>query len=143
MGNAVAEAVVRAGLQLVPYSFTGESEAVAIGNVGVSGIPVELVAPEVRQQALEDVVRDYPGLIIVDYTLPQAVNGETSFFLNSSHGSERGAAPAGGEGGAEVNWTSDCKACGFLARCAMSCLRVAMLSPYHNYTRLVKLWFTA
>ncbi len=79
MGNAVAEAVVRAGLQLVPYSFTGESEAVAIGNVGVSGIPVELVAPEVRQQALEDVVKAYPGLIIVDYTLPQAVNGESSF----------------------------------------------------------------
>ena len=78
MGNAVAEAAVRAGLQLVPYSFTGESEAVAIGNIGVSGIPVELVPPEVRQQALEDVRRDFPGLIIVDYTLPQAVNGESS-----------------------------------------------------------------
>ena len=78
MGNAVAEAAVRAGLQLVPYSFTGESEAVAIGNIGVSGIPVELVPPEVRQQALEDVRRAYPGLIIVDYTLPQAVNGESS-----------------------------------------------------------------
>lgn len=83
MGNAVAEAAVRAGLQLVPYSFTGESEAVAIGNIGVSGIPVELVPPEVRQQALEDVRRDYPGLIIVDYTLPQAVNGVSSSWRHA------------------------------------------------------------
>ncbi len=30
-------------LQLVPISFTRASEAVAVGNVGVSGIPVELV----------------------------------------------------------------------------------------------------
>lgn len=37
MGHATAEAVVRAGLTLVPYSLTGESEAVAVGNVGVSG----------------------------------------------------------------------------------------------------------
>lgn len=28
---------MRAGLTLVPYSLTGESEAVAVGNVGVSG----------------------------------------------------------------------------------------------------------
>ena len=39
MGHATAEAVVRAGLTLVPYSLTGESEAVAVGNVGVSGEP--------------------------------------------------------------------------------------------------------
>ena len=67
---------MRAGLQLVPFSFTGESEAVAIGNMGISGIPVELVPQATRQKAMEDVVQDYPGLIIVDYTLPQAVNGE-------------------------------------------------------------------
>ena len=48
MGHATAEAVVRAGLQLVPFSFTGSSEAVAVGNVGVEGIPVELVGPEER-----------------------------------------------------------------------------------------------
>ena len=76
MGHATAEAVVRAGLTLVPYSFTGASEAVAVGNTGVCGIPVELVGPAERQKALEAVRERYPGLIMVDYTLPSAVNGE-------------------------------------------------------------------
>lgn len=53
MGHATAEAVLRAGLTLVPYTFTGQSEAVAVGNVGVSGVPVELVAPEERIKCLE------------------------------------------------------------------------------------------
>lgn len=75
MGHATAEAVVRAGLPLVPYSFTGSSEAVAVGNVGVEGIPVELVGPEERQQAMEQAKREYPNMIIIDFTLPQAVNG--------------------------------------------------------------------
>lgn len=57
MGHATAEAVVRAGLTLVPYSLTGQSEAVAVGNVGVSGIPVELVGPAQRQAALEKIRR--------------------------------------------------------------------------------------
>ena len=76
MGHATAEAVVRAGLALVPYSFTGSSEAVAVGNVGVEGIPVELVAPERRQRAMEQAKHEYPHMIIIDFTLPMAVNGE-------------------------------------------------------------------
>ena len=79
MGHATAEAVVRAGLSLVPYSFTGSSEAVAVGNVGVEGIPVELVGPEERQQAMEQAKREYPNMIIIDFTLPQAVNGMVDF----------------------------------------------------------------
>lgn len=75
MGHATAEAVLRAGLTLVPYSFTGSSEAVAVGNVGVDGVPVELVSPSERQEALERICSDYPHLIVVDYTLPTAVNG--------------------------------------------------------------------
>ena len=50
MGHATAEAVVRAGLTLIPFSFTGESEAVVVGNIGVSGIPVQLVGTEGRQR---------------------------------------------------------------------------------------------
>ena len=76
MGHATAEAVVRAGLQLVPFSITGASEAVVVGNVGVSGIPVELVGPEKRQEALEQIKKDFPELIIIDFTLPEVVNGK-------------------------------------------------------------------
>ena len=75
MGHATAEAVVRAGLQLVPFSFTGTSEAVAVSNIGVSGIPVEVVGPDRRQDAMAGVKRDFPGMIVIDFTLPQAVNG--------------------------------------------------------------------
>ena len=52
MGHATAEAVVRAGLTLVPYSLTGESEAVAVGNVGVSGEPGRVRSPPAWQGRL-------------------------------------------------------------------------------------------
>jgi hypothetical protein len=81
MGHATAEAVVRAGLQLVPVSFTGASEAVAVGNVGVSGVPVELVAPEERQSAMDKVKGQYPGLVLIDFTLPSVVNGASHSCL--------------------------------------------------------------
>lgn len=80
MGHATAEAVVRAGLTLVPYSLTGESEAVAVGNVGVSGIPVELVGPEKRQEAIEKIKSEYPDLVLVDYTLPSVLNSNALFY---------------------------------------------------------------
>lgn len=79
MGHATAEAVVRAGLTLIPYTFTGRSEAVAVGNVGVCGVPVELITQEERQSALERIKNEYPNLVVIDYTLPSAVNG--TFFL--------------------------------------------------------------
>lgn len=75
MGHATAEAIVRAGLNLVPFSFTGESEGVAVENIGVSGIPVELVLPDERQRAMDRVKEEYPGVVMIDYTLPTAVNG--------------------------------------------------------------------
>jgi len=75
MGHATAEAIVRAGLNLVPVSFTGESEGVAVDNVGVSGVPVELILPEERQQAMDRVKAAHPGLVIIDFTLPTSVNG--------------------------------------------------------------------
>jgi len=80
MGHATAEAVLRAGLTLVPYSFTGSSEAVAVGNVGVAGYPVELIGPERREKAMADVRAEFPGLVVVDYTLPSAVNDNARFY---------------------------------------------------------------
>lgn len=50
MGHATAEAVLRAGLELVPFTFCGYSQGVAVGRVGVAGIPVEKVTPENRAQ---------------------------------------------------------------------------------------------
>lgn len=50
MGHATAEAVVRAGLELIPYTFCGTSQGVAVGSIGVSGVPVERVSAERRDQ---------------------------------------------------------------------------------------------
>lgn len=120
MGHATAEAVVRAGLQLVPVSFTGASEAVAVGNVGVSGIPVELVHPAERQSAMESMKAQYPGLVLIDFTLPSVVNGEQQGVArvllrhpqisNRSKGSARccGECPRRNKTGC---W---CRQCGFL-----------------------------
>mmetsp|Transcript_4409 Transcript_4409/g.12723 ORF Transcript_4409/g.12723 Transcript_4409/m.12723 type:complete len:332 (-) Transcript_4409:463-1458(-) len=80
MGHATAEAVVRAGLELVPISFTGESEGIAVESIGVSGIPVELILPEKRQLVMEQVKMDYPGVLVIDYTLPSAVNENALFY---------------------------------------------------------------
>jgi len=82
MGHATAEAVLRAGLTLVPYSFTGSSEAVAVGNVGVAGYPVELIGPERRAAAMGEVRAAFPGLVAVDYTLPSAVNDNARFYID-------------------------------------------------------------
>lgn len=105
MGHATAEAVVRAGLDLVPFSFTGESEGVAVESIGVSGIPVELVLPEARQRAMERVKADYPGVLVIDYTLPSAVNGGTPAFCmrpRSAHGNRPWGLQLGARGGASL-----------------------------------------
>ena len=83
MGHATAEAVVRAGLTLIPYTFTGRSEAVAVGNVGVCGVPVELITAQERQVAFDKIKADYPDLVVIDYTLPSAVNENALFYCEN------------------------------------------------------------
>jgi 4-hydroxy-tetrahydrodipicolinate reductase len=71
MGNAVAEAVVLRGgsaCTLVPVTFSGEAKP----TVDVSGVAVEVQS--IRDGApgavLEELMQKYPGMIVVDYTLP-------------------------------------------------------------------------
>eukprot|EP00879_Flechtneria_rotunda_P024905 GHRR01026431.1.p1 GENE.GHRR01026431.1~~GHRR01026431.1.p1 ORF type:complete len:136 (+),score=25.71 GHRR01026431.1:215-622(+) len=76
MGHAAAEAVVKAGLTLVPFTLTGYSAGVAVSNIGVAGIPVEVVGRDRRQEIMSRIQDKHPDLIIVDYTTPNCVNGE-------------------------------------------------------------------
>ena len=76
MGHAAAEAVVAAGLTLVPFTLTGYSAGVAVSNVGIRGLPVELVGRERRQEVMGQILQQHPNLIVVDYTTPYCVNGE-------------------------------------------------------------------
>lgn len=95
MGHAAAEAVVRAGLQLVPFTLTGYSAGVAVSNIGVAGIPVELVGKDRRQEAMDKVKERYPGLIVVDYTMPNCVNGARAGGASDASGVRCGVAAEG------------------------------------------------
>jgi len=80
MGHAAAEAVVRAGLNLVPYTLSGYSAGVAVANIGVLGVPVELVGKDQRQEAMSKIKEKYPNLVVVDYTTPYCVNDNAEFY---------------------------------------------------------------
>lgn len=82
MGHAAAQAVVRAGLNLLPYTITGDSVEAAKGNViGVSGVPVLVVGLEEREEVLLQLKEDNPEMIVIDFTLPMCVNGKRHSFL--------------------------------------------------------------
>lgn len=53
MGKAVADAAVRAGLTLAPYTLCSESEAG--GKVEVAGQQLQLVGPSSRDQVIQEV----------------------------------------------------------------------------------------
>jgi 4-hydroxy-tetrahydrodipicolinate reductase len=55
MGRAVAEAAVRAGLDLVPFTLCGASEAAAGKAVEVAGTQLQLVGPDTRDNLIQEV----------------------------------------------------------------------------------------
>lgn len=55
MGRAVAEAAVRAGLPLVPYTLCGAKEAAADESVEVAGEKLQLIGPDTRDAVIEQV----------------------------------------------------------------------------------------
>eukprot|EP00899_Mesostigma_viride_P024536 jgi/Mesvir1/5267/Mv15380-RA.1 len=78
MGTSIAEAVLRAGYTLVPYFVTGRpgGQQIQVGSVKLQGAHVEQMEA-ITKKALAE----YPGLIVVDFTLPSAVNGNAEFYV--------------------------------------------------------------
>lgn len=74
MGKSVIEAAMNAGLDPLPVSFSCEEDSGKIIEVG--GKDFELYGPKEREDALAKVFNENPGLIVVDYTVPMAVNGK-------------------------------------------------------------------
>ena len=58
MGKAVADAAVRAGLTLAPYTLCSESEAGGNKTVEVAGQQLQLIGPSSRDQVIEEVGAD-------------------------------------------------------------------------------------
>eukprot|EP00245_Coleochaete_scutata_P012112 TRINITY_DN4653_c0_g1_i1.p1 TRINITY_DN4653_c0_g1~~TRINITY_DN4653_c0_g1_i1.p1 ORF type:complete len:264 (-),score=49.87 TRINITY_DN4653_c0_g1_i1:331-1122(-) len=77
MGHAVAEAAVNAGLQLVPLALTGPGLG---GKVACGGVAVDVRGAEEKEAIMDRVLAEYPNLIVVDFTLPSAVNGNAEFY---------------------------------------------------------------
>ena len=79
MGKAVAEAAISAGLQLIPTSLSGPSEAGQLVNV--NSTDVLLHGPLEKEEVLSSILDKHPNVIVVDFTVPDAVNRKYS--LNS------------------------------------------------------------
>jgi len=78
MGFATAESVVMAGLELVPVSF---SAVAARERVSVEGVPVDVWPIQERDRVIREVKEKHPGLLVIDFTLPDAVNSNAEFYL--------------------------------------------------------------
>lgn len=82
MARIVAETVVERGLGLVPWSLTGPG--MGAGPVEVTSQSVALVEVHRRQQIMQEILREFPGVITVDYTHPSAVNENAKFYVQNA-----------------------------------------------------------
>ncbi|KAK8462093.1 hypothetical protein SEVIR_1G146300v4 [Setaria viridis] len=78
MGKAVAEAAVSAGLQLVPVSFSAME--VPDGKCEICDREICIHDPSESEKILPSIVKEYPDLIVVDYTVPDAVNANADLY---------------------------------------------------------------
>ncbi|KAK9288928.1 hypothetical protein L1049_017399 [Liquidambar formosana] len=78
MGKAVIEAAVSAGLHLIPFSFSSAEESGK--TVQVCGKEIQVHGPSERESILSSVFDEYPDLIVVDYTVPAAVNDNANLY---------------------------------------------------------------
>ncbi|KAF0935463.1 hypothetical protein E2562_032925 [Oryza meyeriana var. granulata] len=78
MGKAIAEAAVSAGIQLVPVSFSAIQ--VSDGMVKICDREIYIHDPSEGERVLPSIVKDYPDMIVVDYTVPDAVNVNAELY---------------------------------------------------------------
>nr|CAD1844222.1 unnamed protein product [Ananas comosus var. bracteatus] len=78
MGKAVAEAAVSAGLQLVPVTFSSKEKPSRTLQVGSMDMHVH--GPSEREYILSSVLDEFPNLVLVDYTVPDAVNDNAELY---------------------------------------------------------------
>ncbi|KAL2650589.1 hypothetical protein R1flu_018717 [Riccia fluitans] len=78
MGRAVAEAAIGAGLKIAPYTITGGP--VPEEPLDILGSKVKVCGKERRDEVLDLVRKQYSGLVMVDYTVPDAVNENAELY---------------------------------------------------------------
>eukprot|EP00878_Enallax_costatus_P002429 GHUV01002606.1.p1 GENE.GHUV01002606.1~~GHUV01002606.1.p1 ORF type:complete len:316 (+),score=79.39 GHUV01002606.1:67-1014(+) len=81
MGRSVAEAAVRAGLELVPYTLCGAKEAADTPSIEIAGQTLQLVGPDTRDDLIQQAQQQYPALIMVDYTVPDVIHEMANLYI--------------------------------------------------------------
>ncbi|KAJ6850435.1 4-hydroxy-tetrahydrodipicolinate reductase 1, chloroplastic-like [Iris pallida] len=77
MGKAVAEAAVSAGLQLLPITFSSSEKS---GFLQLGSTNIQIFGPSKREHVLSDIFDEYPDVVVVDYTIPDAVNDNADLY---------------------------------------------------------------
>lgn len=95
MGQAVAEAVVRAGLPLVPYTLCVLRPGQEATTLSVAGTNMTMVLPHERDEVIASLMKQYPGMITVDYTLPDTIHDMVDFYVR--HGTPFVMGTTGGD----------------------------------------------
>ena len=65
----------------MPYTLCGPNDVADKSHVAVAGLQVELVPPATRDAVVQDIKRRYPNLVMVDYTLPDAIHSMVDFYV--------------------------------------------------------------
>ncbi|KAJ3682575.1 hypothetical protein LUZ60_015148 [Juncus effusus] len=78
MGQAVAESAISAGLKLVPVSFSRREKPDRALKIGETDVKIHRF--EERENVLSSVLEKYPDLIVMDFTVPDAVNENAELY---------------------------------------------------------------
>ncbi|XP_072954362.1 probable 4-hydroxy-tetrahydrodipicolinate reductase 1, chloroplastic [Typha angustifolia] len=78
MGSAVAEAAISAGLQLVPTSFSSTEKPGT--TLHVRGTDIKIHDPSETEHVLSSVIDEFPNVVVVDFTIPDAVNANAELY---------------------------------------------------------------
>jgi 4-hydroxy-tetrahydrodipicolinate reductase len=82
MGTAVSEAALRAGLTVVPYSLCAAGPAETQKSVTIGSTNIQLVGPgKARDDLMEQLKKQYPRLVIVDYTVPDVIHEMADLYV--------------------------------------------------------------
>ncbi|GJQ14089.1 hypothetical protein GpartN1_g5880.t1 [Galdieria partita] len=81
MSSEVLNVLFERKLPVVPYSLTAENQIELFYHPKLSKQqPISLLRPSQRANRIERILEDYPRLIAVDYTHPDAVNSNALFY---------------------------------------------------------------
>eukprot|EP00955_Chlamydomonas_euryale_P101666 365362-Chlamydomonas_euryale.AAC.21 len=108
MGQAVGEAALRAGLEVLPYTFSSAADASRNATVDVGGVAVATVPPGPdRVTLVRSLQKSHPGFITVDYTVPDVIHQQVDFYVE--HGMPFVMGTTGGDRNAINRQVEDAK----------------------------------